>query len=112
MPKFQLILALTLWPRNAICVKLNQWRCIHATQGHKWSPNLIRTGRITGRQGCQTRNPDASNQSTTVNSLGVQDLFVRSLTLGVAAAALFAGGAHAADLIIPTTPVPIYAPAG
>jgi hypothetical protein len=39
-------------------------------------------------------------------------MFVRSLTLGVAAAALLAGGAQAADLIIPTTPQPIYAPAG
>ncbi len=39
-------------------------------------------------------------------------MFVRSLTLGVAAAALVAGGAQAADLIIPTTPEPIYAPAG
>jgi len=39
-------------------------------------------------------------------------MFVRSLTLGVAAAALMVGGAQAADLIIPTTPEPIYAPAG
>ncbi|MET3925312.1 hypothetical protein [Devosia sp. 2618] len=39
-------------------------------------------------------------------------MFVRSLTLGVAAAALLAGGAQAADLIIPTTPVPIYEAAG
>lgn len=39
-------------------------------------------------------------------------MFVRSLTLGVAAAALLVGGAQAADLIIPTTPEPIYAPAG
>jgi outer membrane immunogenic protein len=39
-------------------------------------------------------------------------MFVRSLTLGVAAAALIAGGAQAADLIIPTTPEPIYEAAG
>ncbi len=39
-------------------------------------------------------------------------MFVRSLSVGVAAAALMVGGAHAADLIIPTTPQPIYAPAG
>ena len=39
-------------------------------------------------------------------------MFVRSLSLGVAAAALLAGGAHAADLIIPTTPQPIYEAAG
>ena len=39
-------------------------------------------------------------------------MFVRSLSLGVAAAALLAGGAQAADLIIPTTPVPIYESAG
>lgn len=39
-------------------------------------------------------------------------MFVRSLTLGVAAAALMAGGAQAADLIIPTTPQPIYEAAG
>ena len=39
-------------------------------------------------------------------------MFVRSLSLGVAAAALLAGGAQAADPIIPTTPVPIYEPAG
>ena len=39
-------------------------------------------------------------------------MFVRSLSLGVAAAALLAGGAQAADLIIPTTPEPIYEAAG
>ena len=39
-------------------------------------------------------------------------MFVRSLSLGVAAAALMVGGAQAADLIIPTTPQPIYEPAG
>jgi outer membrane immunogenic protein len=39
-------------------------------------------------------------------------MFVRSLSLGVAAAALLAGGAQAADLIIPTTPQPIYESAG
>lgn len=39
-------------------------------------------------------------------------MFVRSLTLGVAAAALLVGGAQAADLIIPTTPQPIYEAAG
>jgi outer membrane immunogenic protein len=39
-------------------------------------------------------------------------MFVRSLTLGVAAVALMAGSATAADLFIPTTPEPIYAPAG
>ncbi|QYO78455.1 outer membrane protein [Devosia salina] len=39
-------------------------------------------------------------------------MFVRSLAIGVSAAALMVGGAHAADLIIPTTPEPIYAPAG
>lgn len=39
-------------------------------------------------------------------------MFVRSLSLGVAAAALLAGGAQAADLIIPTTPQPIYEAAG
>jgi outer membrane immunogenic protein len=39
-------------------------------------------------------------------------MFVRSLSLGVAAAALLVGGAQAADLIIPTTPVAIYEPAG
>src|SRR5690606_6227173 len=33
-------------------------------------------------------------------------------SLGVAAAALMVGGAQAADLIIPTTPQPIYEPAG
>ena len=37
---------------------------------------------------------------------------VRSLYLGVAAAALLVGGAQAADLIIPTTPEPIYDAAG
>jgi len=36
-------------------------------------------------------------------------MFVRSLTLGVAAAALMASGAQAADLFIPTTPEPIIA---
>lgn len=39
-------------------------------------------------------------------------MFVRSLSLGVAAAALMVGGAQAADLIIPTTPQPIYQAAG
>ena len=39
-------------------------------------------------------------------------MFARSLYLGVAAAALLAGGAQAADLIIPTTPQPIYEAAG
>ncbi|MGV8830759.1 MAG: outer membrane protein [Devosia sp.] len=39
-------------------------------------------------------------------------MFVRSLYLGVAAAALLAGGAQAADLIIPTAPMPIYEAAG
>ncbi len=39
-------------------------------------------------------------------------MFVRSLTLGVAAAALLSSGAMAADLIIPTTPEPIYESAG
>ncbi|MCS6757750.1 MAG: hypothetical protein MO852_00380 [Candidatus Devosia euplotis] len=39
-------------------------------------------------------------------------MFVRSLSLGVAAAALLVGGAQAADLIIPSTPVPIYEAAG
>jgi len=39
-------------------------------------------------------------------------MFARSLSLGVAAAALLAGGAQAADLIIPTTPQPIYEAAG
>jgi outer membrane immunogenic protein len=39
-------------------------------------------------------------------------MFVRSLSLGVAAVALLAGGAQAADLIIPTTPQPIYESAG
>ncbi len=39
-------------------------------------------------------------------------MFVRSLSLGVAAAALLVGGAQAADLIIPTTPQPIYEAAG
>jgi outer membrane immunogenic protein len=39
-------------------------------------------------------------------------MFVRSLTLGVAAVALLSSGAMAADLIIPTTPQPIYEAAG
>lgn len=39
-------------------------------------------------------------------------MFVRSLSLGVAAAALLSSGAMAADLIIPTTPQPIYESAG
>ncbi|GHA10485.1 hypothetical protein GCM10007989_00810 [Devosia pacifica] len=39
-------------------------------------------------------------------------MFVRSLSIGVAAAALMVSGAQAADLIIPTTPEPIYEPAG
>jgi outer membrane immunogenic protein len=39
-------------------------------------------------------------------------MFVRSLSLGVTAAALMVGGAQAADLIIPTTPQPIYEAAG
>lgn len=39
-------------------------------------------------------------------------MFVRSLAIGVSAAALMVGGAQAADLIIPTTPQPIYTPAG
>ncbi|MGV8955788.1 MAG: outer membrane protein [Cypionkella sp.] len=39
-------------------------------------------------------------------------MFVRSLSLGVAAAALLSSGAMAADLIIPTTPQPIYEAAG
>ena len=39
-------------------------------------------------------------------------MFVRSLAIGVSAAAVMVGGAQAADLIIPTTPEPIYAPAG
>jgi len=39
-------------------------------------------------------------------------MFVRSLSLGVAAAALMVSGAQAADLFIPTTPAPIYEPAG
>jgi outer membrane immunogenic protein len=37
-------------------------------------------------------------------------MFVRSLAIGVSAAALMVGGAQAADLIIPTTPQPIYQP--
>ena len=39
-------------------------------------------------------------------------MFVRSLAIGVSAAALMVGGAQAADLIIPVTPEPIYTPAG
>ena len=39
-------------------------------------------------------------------------MFVRSLAIGVSAAALMVGGAQAADLIIPTTPQPVYTPAG
>jgi outer membrane immunogenic protein len=39
-------------------------------------------------------------------------MFVRSLAIGVSAAALMVGGAQAADLIIPTTPEPIYEAAG
>lgn len=39
-------------------------------------------------------------------------MFVRSISLGVAAAALISSGAVAADLIIPTAPQPIYAAAG
>lgn len=39
-------------------------------------------------------------------------MFVRSLSLGVAAAALLSSGAMAADLFIPTTPAPIYEAAG
>ena len=39
-------------------------------------------------------------------------MFLRSLTLGVAATALLVSGAQAADLIIPTTPEPIYEAAG
>jgi outer membrane immunogenic protein len=39
-------------------------------------------------------------------------MFVRSLSLGVAAAALLSSGAMAADLFIPTTPEPIYESAG
>lgn len=39
-------------------------------------------------------------------------MIVRSLTLGVAAVALMTAGAQAADLIIPTTPEPIYESAG
>lgn len=39
-------------------------------------------------------------------------MFVRSLAIGVSAAALMVGGAQAADLIIPTTPQPIYEAAG
>lgn len=39
-------------------------------------------------------------------------MFVRSLSLGVAAVALLSSGAMAADLIIPTTPQPIYESAG
>ncbi|MCS6761408.1 MAG: hypothetical protein MO846_05070 [Candidatus Devosia symbiotica] len=35
-------------------------------------------------------------------------MFVRSLSLSVAAAALLVGGAQAADLVTPTTPMPIY----
>ncbi len=35
-------------------------------------------------------------------------MFVRSLSFGVAAAALMVSGAQAADLIIPVTPEPIY----
>ena len=36
-------------------------------------------------------------------------MFVRSISLGVVAAALMASGAHAADLMIPTTPAPMLA---
>ncbi|SMQ64208.1 Opacity protein [Devosia lucknowensis] len=39
-------------------------------------------------------------------------MFVRSLAIGVSAAALLVGGAQAADLIIPTTPQPVYEAAG
>lgn len=39
-------------------------------------------------------------------------MFVRSLAIGASAAALMVGGAHAADLIIPTTPQPVYEAAG
>ncbi|WDR05921.1 hypothetical protein PSQ90_00150 [Devosia rhodophyticola] len=35
-------------------------------------------------------------------------MFVRSLSFGVAAAALMVSGAQAADLMIPTTPQPVY----
>ena len=35
-------------------------------------------------------------------------MFVRSLSFGVAAAALMISGAQAADLMIPTTPQPVY----
>ena len=39
-------------------------------------------------------------------------MFVRSLSLGVAAAALLSSGAMAADLFVPATPAPIYESAG
>ena len=39
-------------------------------------------------------------------------MFVRSLTLGVAAAALLSSTAMAADLFVPATPAPIYESAG
>ncbi|MEO5807162.1 hypothetical protein [Devosia sp.] len=39
-------------------------------------------------------------------------MFVRSLSLGVVAAALMASGAYAADLMIPTTPQPIVEASG
>jgi len=39
-------------------------------------------------------------------------MFVRSLSIGVAAVAIMASGAQAADLFIPTAPQPIYEAAG
>src|SRR5690606_937144 len=95
-----------------ICIKLGQLRDIGATPTPKWSFSISRNAEFGRPKGCHARWADASSRSTTVNSMGVQDMFVRSLTLGVAAAALLVGGAQAADLIIPTTPQPIYEAAG
>ncbi|MBD8064566.1 porin family protein [Devosia sp. PTR5] len=39
-------------------------------------------------------------------------MIIRTLLVGASVAVLSIGGAQAADLIIPTTPEPIYAPAG
>jgi outer membrane immunogenic protein len=90
---------------------LDQIRDIGATPVAEWSSNVICIANLSVVR--VVIGPALMHLTLDYgNSMGVQDMFVRSLSIGVAAAALLVGGAQAADLIIPTTPQPIYESAG